>query len=89
MNKTLETAIGILDASGEGKLAYELRELFNKQLKAINDAHTELAMVGFPEINGKYHKEGEWNFTKMTENGNPEDARCVKKAFLILDEHLI
>jgi hypothetical protein len=88
MNKTLENVIGILDASGAGYEAFQLRQLWEAQETAIIKAHQSLAMVGFPEKNGKYDKNGEWNFTKMTENGNPEDAKLVKKAFQILSDQL-
>jgi hypothetical protein len=88
MNPTLEKVIGILDASGAGYEAFQLRQLWEARETAINKAHTSLAMVGFPEKNGKYDKNGEWNFTEMIENGNPEDAKCVKEAFQILSELL-
>ena len=88
MNKTLKDVIDVLDACGEGYTAFLLRQEWEKREKAIDKAHTILAMVGFPEKNGKYDKNGEWNFTKMTENGNPEDAKCVKEAFQILSDLL-
>lgn len=88
MNPTLEKVIGILDASGAGYEAFQLRQLWEQREAAIDNAHTCLAMVGFPEKNGKYDKNGEWNFIKMTESSNPEDAKFVKKAFLILSELL-
>ena len=88
MNPTLEKVIGILDASGAGYEAFQLRQLWEAKERAIDNAHTCLALVGFPEKNGKYDKNGEWNFTKMTENGNPEDAKSVKKAFQILSDQL-
>ena len=88
MNPTLEKVIGILDASGAGYEAFQLRQLWEAREKEIDNAHTYLALVGFPVKNGKYDKNGEWNFTKMTENANPEDAKCVKKAFQILSDLL-
>jgi len=88
MNPILENVIGILDASGAGYEAFQLRQLWEAREKDIDNAHTCLSLVGFPEKNGRYDKNGEWNFTKMTENGNPEDAKWVKEAFQILSKLL-
>ena len=43
-----------------------------------------IASTGAPFTSGKYDKNGEWSFSEMIEAGNPEDAKAIKEAFLLL-----
>ena len=52
--------------------------------EVIRQAAIHIAATGAPFTNGRYDKNGEWSFTKMTESGNEEDAKEIKKAFLLL-----